>query len=87
MKRGAVSLSFCKMRPARYKASRAFIELQKRISQQEEQIADRWEFFNESVTLYNVGINEFPALILARPMNYPLLQVNSEETHYAGIAL
>ncbi|HAT1682922.1 TPA: LemA family protein [Klebsiella oxytoca] len=70
--------------------SRAFIELQKRISLLEDQIADRREFFNESVTLYNVGINEFPALILARLLNYrvqSLLQIQSEETHYDGVTL
>jgi len=72
------------------KASRAYQQLQRRISQLEDNIADRREFFNESVTLYNVGINEFPNLILARLLRYPpqpLLQFAPEETRYTGIAL
>ena len=72
------------------RANRSFIQLQRRISALEDQIADRREFFNESVTLYNVGINEFPNLILARLLNYPqrsLLQIHPDETRYAGITL
>lgn len=70
------------------KASRGFIQLQQRISVLEEQIADRREFFNESVTLYNIGINEFPALLIAKFMGYqqkPLLEITSAETQYAGL--
>lgn len=71
-------------------ANQSFLQLQQRISELEAQIADRREFFNESVTLYNVGIDEFPSLILARLMHYqphPLLQITAEETRYAGITL
>lgn len=72
------------------RASRAFSQLQRRISELEDQIADRREFFNESVTLYNVGISEFPNVILARVLNYSprsLLLITAEETRYAGITL
>ena len=72
------------------RANRSFTQLQKRISELEDQIADRREFFNESVTLYNVGIAEFPNLILARLLHYTpctLLQIHPDETRYAGIAL
>ena len=54
----------------------------------EEQIADRREFFNESVTLYNIGISEFPALLIAKFMGYqekPLLEITSAEKQYAGL--
>jgi LemA protein len=47
------------------KAGKAFLQLQKRMTQLEDHIADRREFFNESVTLYNDGIRQFPALIIA----------------------
>lgn len=72
------------------RANRAFSQLQKRISELEDHIADRREFFNESVTLYNVGIREFPAVILAWLLNYSprsLLQIHPDETRYAGITL
>ncbi|ASG86631.1 LemA family protein [Salmonella enterica] len=72
------------------RANQSFLRLQQRISELEEQIADRREFFNESVTLYNVGINEFPNFLLAKLMGYqphPLLHITAEETHYAGITL
>lgn len=69
-------------------ANKNFIQLQRRISELEVQIVDRRELFNECVTLYNVGINEFPNLLLARPMHYlphPLLHITEKETYYAGI--
>jgi LemA protein len=46
-------------------AGKAFLQLQKRITQLEDHIADRREFFNESVTLYNDGIRQFPAVMMA----------------------
>lgn len=71
------------------KASAQFERLQGRISQLEDKIADRREFFNESVNHYNIGIREFPELILARILGYKpraLLDVSEEETRYAGAA-
>jgi LemA protein len=65
-----------------------FLELQKRVSQMEDKIADRREFFNDSVNLYNVGIQEFPNLILAKMIGYQtqnLFNVSSEEKAYNGI--
>jgi LemA protein len=47
------------------KANHAFLALQNRMTELENHIADRREFFNESVTLYNTGIHQFPAIILA----------------------
>lgn len=47
------------------KVGQAFLALQNRMTELENHIADRREFFNESVTLYNTGINQFPAMILA----------------------
>ncbi|MDP8224860.1 MAG: LemA family protein [Candidatus Lernaella stagnicola] len=48
------------------KADQAFRQLQNRITQLEDQIADRREFFNESVNLYNIAIEQFPDAIIAR---------------------
>lgn len=65
-----------------------FLELQKRVSQMEDKIADRREFFNDSVNLYNIGIQEFPNFILAKIVGYKaqgLFNVSSEEKKYDGI--
>lgn len=62
--------------------------LQGRVSQIEDAIADRREFFNESVNMYNIGIAEFPDLILAKLINYQeksLLQVTHQEKKYDGV--
>lgn len=52
------------------KANQQFYHLQQRISGLENQIADRREFFNDSVNLYNTRIEEFPDLLIARLANY-----------------
>jgi LemA protein len=52
------------------KTNENMLGLQKRISEIENAIADRMEFFNDSVTLYNIAINEFPNLILAKLLLY-----------------
>jgi LemA protein len=50
------------------KANRNFLGLQKRISELEERIADRREFFNDDVANYNTRIAQFPEVFLARQM-------------------
>lgn len=65
-----------------------FVELQKRVSQLEDKIADRREFFNDSVNLYNIGIQEFPNSILAGVLGYKqrdLFHVLPAEKAYNGI--
>lgn len=60
------------------KANQSFLQLQGRISSIENMIADRREFFNESVNVYNIKIEQFPDLIVARALNYakrPLLEI------------
>ncbi|MCZ7585125.1 MAG: LemA family protein [Deltaproteobacteria bacterium] len=52
------------------KADASFRQLQARVSEIEDQIADRREFFNESVNLYNIRIEQFPDVLIARSMNY-----------------
>ena len=52
------------------KANESFQSLQKRISQLENSIADRREFYNESVNINNVRIEQFPDILIARIFNF-----------------
>ena len=51
------------------KADASFRQLQSRISDLEDQIADRREFFNEAVNLHNTRIEQFPDILVASRMN------------------
>ena len=51
------------------KANQNFTQLQGRVSYLESQIADRREFYNYSVNIYNIRINEIPDLFVARQLN------------------
>lgn len=51
------------------KANGNFMQLQGRISELEEKIADRREFFNDDVNTYNIRIQQFPELFVARLLN------------------
>lgn len=67
------------------KASQSFLELQKRLSELEDIIADRREYFNDSINLYNTGIEVFPDFIFAKMMNYrkkEMLQFSDAEKQY-----
>lgn len=48
------------------RANENFQHLQGRISSLENTIADRREFYNESVNINNIGIEQFPDVIVAR---------------------
>ena len=64
------------------KANETFQHLQARISGLEDSIADRREFYNESVNNNNVRIEQFPDLIIARMFNFKaaeLLEFSEEE--------
>lgn len=64
------------------KANSSFQQLQSRISQLENSIADRREVYNESVNNNNVRIEQFPDVIVARMLNFKdfeLLEFNDEE--------
>lgn len=70
------------------KTSQNFLSLQNRVSQIEDTISDRREYFNESVTMYNIGIQEFPNFILAKLMLYKekhILQISEQEKKYDGV--
>jgi LemA protein len=64
------------------KANEQFLHLQSRISGLENAIADRREFYNESVNINNVRIEQFPELLIARWFKFQpfdMLQFASEE--------
>lgn len=64
------------------KANQTFQQLQTRISSLENAIADRREFYNESVNVNNVRIEQFPDAIIARLLNFKeaqLLEFTEEE--------
>jgi LemA protein len=50
------------------KANNNFMQLQKRISELEEKIADRREFFNDDVNTYNIRIQQIPDVFIAGMM-------------------
>ena len=65
------------------KANESFQHLQVRISGLENAIADRREFYNESVNNNNVRIEQFPDVLLARNLGFgakDLLEFSEEET-------
>ncbi|MBQ4821271.1 LemA family protein [Aquimarina sp. MMG016] len=70
------------------KANNSFINLQERVSQIEDHISDRRELFNESVNMYNIGIHEFPNIIISKLLGYKnrsLLAISEEEKKYDGV--
>ncbi len=52
------------------KADSSFRHLRERISQLEEQIADRREFYNHAVNRFNVRIAQIPDVFIARMLAY-----------------
>jgi LemA protein len=64
------------------KSNQNFMQLQNRISGLENEISDRREFFNESVNIFNIRIEQFPNFIVAQRMQYakkPLLDISNKE--------
>src|SRR6266851_7208135 len=51
------------------KANNNFLQLQKRITELENQIADRREFYNDSVNTFNIRIQQMPDTFVASFMN------------------
>jgi LemA protein len=52
------------------KADAGFRQLSNRISELEDQIADRRELYNASVTIYNTRLDQFPDVLIARTFNF-----------------
>ncbi|MGA7181440.1 MAG: LemA family protein [Thiobacillaceae bacterium] len=65
------------------KTDETFLHLQARISSLENAIADRREFYNDSVNINNVRIEQFPDSIIAslfKFQEHPLLRFSQTET-------
>ena len=52
------------------KADRSFAQFQGRISEIEDQISDRREFYNDSVNTFNIRIEQIPDMFVARMLGY-----------------
>jgi len=64
------------------KANQNFLQMQQRISYLESQIADRREFYNDSVNLYNIRISQIPDMWVARSMSLAakeMFKISEEE--------
>ena len=64
------------------KANQNFLKLQTRISELEDRIADRREFFNDDVNTYNTRIGQIPEVFVASFMNLKprsMFQVSDED--------
>jgi len=71
------------------KANQEFLTVQQRTSALENTIADRREFYNDSVTLYNIRIAQIPALWVAQQIGYrarPLLTVSQADREDVRLA-
>ena len=72
------------------KANQNFLALQDRVSEVEERIADRREFFNDAVNTYNTRIAQLPDVLLARGMKLQprqMFQVNEQERQQVEMKL
>ena len=72
------------------KANQNFLALQNRISELEERIADRREFFNDDVNTYNTRIAQLPEVFLARMMELKprqLFQVSEQDRQQVEVKL
>jgi LemA protein len=70
------------------KANQNFLALQNRISELEERIADRREFFNDDVNTYNTSIAPLPEVFLARLMKLQrqdMFLVNEQERQQVDV--
>jgi LemA protein len=66
------------------------MQLQKRISELEERIADRREFFNDDVNTYNIRIQQLPDVFVARLMGLQrreLFKVSEEDRRDVEVSM
>lgn len=72
------------------KADQNFLALQNRISELEERIADRREFFNDGVNTYNTRNAQIPDVLLAKLMKLAprqMFQVSEQDRQQVQVAL
>lgn len=71
------------------KANQNFGQLQKRVSYLESQIADRREYYNDAVNVYNIRIHQIPDMFVAGMLNMQakeMFKVSDEEKKDPEIA-
>ncbi len=72
------------------KANDTFLQLQKRITELENDIADRREFYNDAINLFNTRIQQMPDTLLAAVLGLKpreMFQVTSAEKAPAPVAV
>ncbi|MCX6663913.1 MAG: LemA family protein [Euryarchaeota archaeon] len=72
------------------KANENFLKLQNRITALENELADRREFYNDSVNIYNIRIQSIPDLIVARMMkctDEPLFKASEEDKAVVHVSM
>ncbi|HEX6502375.1 MAG TPA: LemA family protein [Terriglobales bacterium] len=72
------------------RANENFLKLQNRISELEERIADRREFFNDDVNTYNTRIRQIPDVFLANFMSLKpreMFKVSDDERRQVEVKL
>ncbi len=65
------------------KTNTSFMQLQGRITDLETQISDRREYYNDTVNIYNIGIQQFPSSVIAKRHHFEaatLLEFSKDET-------
>ena len=70
------------------KANENFLKLQTRISELEERIADRREFFNDDVNTYNTRIGQIPDVFVASFLNLnprQMFKVSDEDRRQVNV--
>lgn len=70
------------------KAVENFLKLQQRITGLENELADRREFYNDSVTIYNIRIKSIPDLIVAKMIHLKpvdLFKATKEDKRYIQV--
>lgn len=67
------------------RANENFLKLQERISGIENELADRREFYNDTVTTYNTRIQSFPDLIIANMLKYEEEQMFKADESEKGV--
>jgi LemA protein len=71
------------------KANENFLRLQNRITELEDEIADRREYYNDSVNLFNTRIQQIPDTLIAAFMNLtprPMFQVDDRDRALQGMS-
>jgi LemA protein len=64
------------------KANQTFLQLQKRITELEDEISDRREFYNDAINLFNTRIQQMPDTLIASLLGMkprPMFQVTAAE--------